>query len=164
MEFIFNAVYIWFQTVITMSQFFLSIFNEWPEHLKFDKAHLYNYGRSIDNYISTSKKDSNCSNTMFYLNYLHSSLRFCIVQSPTRILNNLVNAINFIYQPCLSKTKLQQHFFITVAQVILLDSSNERNMLYVCFGYLWLDIVLSFIQYLTHLVMYITDNGCLPHS
>ena len=51
-----------------------------------------------------------------------------------------------------------------MAQVILLYSSNERNMLYVCFGYLWLDIVLSLIQYLTHLVMYITDNGCRPHS
>ena len=53
---------------------------------------------------------------------------------------------------------------MSVAQVILLDSSNERNMLYVCFGYLWLDIVVSLIQYLTHLVMYITDNGCRPHS
>ena len=30
---------------------------------------------------------------MFYLNYLPSHLGFCIVQSTTCILNNLVNAI-----------------------------------------------------------------------
>jgi len=59
------------------------------------------------------------------------SFRFCIAQSTMRVLDNLVNAI-------VSSTSFASHvypqpnwnnnYFICVAQVILQDSSNERNM------------------------------------
>ena len=103
---------------------------------------------------------------MFYLTLFTFSFRFCIAQSTTRILNNLVTAIvspTSFASHAYPKPNWNNNCFIWVAQVIQPDSSNERNTLYVCFGYLWLDIVVSLIQDLTHLVTYITDNG-RPHS